>query len=215
MEKVLVVENFRIKHSIEEGLSTSPVSKSLLMNILRGTGFYVPKDEAEVDENLRQVIPYVVFLSGGKVFVYRRSAKGVEKRLHELYSIGVGGHVNLTDYVNSINFNLSSCVRSAAYREIEEELNVVGVSKGSGESLLDSYATIMGNDQKVDRVHIGVVFLCKVSEASKKSFLEGGSDHLVDRQWVPLEAIKSSGLNFESWSQLILKSLEGSDKVSD
>lgn len=52
-----------------------------------------PRSEVEDDPTLKQIIPYVVFVSDDLVFCYTRGKSQGEARLHRLLSLGVGGHV--------------------------------------------------------------------------------------------------------------------------
>ena len=74
-------------------------------------GYFIDRPEAENNPNLKQIIPYLLVsakataesreglvVSGAnlndKIFVLHRQTKQTEKRLHDKYSIGVGGHIN-------------------------------------------------------------------------------------------------------------------------
>src|SRR5687768_11211932 len=58
---------------------------------------YMDRKEAEVNPAFKQIIPYCVLSCDDKIFVYQRTKKGGDSRLHDLYSIGVGGHINPED----------------------------------------------------------------------------------------------------------------------
>ena len=45
----------------------------------------------------KQIIPYLVLRDGPRIFLMRRTRAGGDERLHDRYSIGVGGHVNPED----------------------------------------------------------------------------------------------------------------------
>ena len=53
--------------------------------------------EMERDPSFKQVIPYLVLRDGERYFLMRRTAAGGDARLHDRYSIGVGGHLNPGD----------------------------------------------------------------------------------------------------------------------
>jgi predicted NUDIX family phosphoesterase len=65
-------------------LQGAPVQHARFMN----------RDEAEESAFHKQLIPYVILMSEDKIFLYRRGEKGSEARLHDQYSIGIGGHIN-------------------------------------------------------------------------------------------------------------------------
>src|SRR5690349_8317438 len=64
---------------------------------LKSHGSFRPRPEAENDADWKQVIPYVVVLDDERIFLMRRTRAGGDERLHDRYSIGVGGHINPED----------------------------------------------------------------------------------------------------------------------
>ena len=51
----------------------------------------------EADPSFKQVIPYLVLRDGERYFLMRRTRAVVDARLHDRWSIGVGGHLNPGD----------------------------------------------------------------------------------------------------------------------
>ena len=60
-------------------------------------GFFVRRGDAEQDPGTKQVIPYLVLRDGERWFLMRRTRGGGDARLHDRWSIGVGGHLNPGD----------------------------------------------------------------------------------------------------------------------
>jgi predicted NUDIX family phosphoesterase len=60
-------------------------------------GTFEPRVAMEVDPSFKQVIPYLVLRDGERYFLMRRTRAGADARLHDRYSIGVGGHINPGD----------------------------------------------------------------------------------------------------------------------
>ena len=67
------------------------------LEALERDGRYEARTAMEVDPSFKQVIPYLVLRDGERFFLMRRTKGGVDARLHDRYSIGVGGHVNPED----------------------------------------------------------------------------------------------------------------------
>ena len=68
---------------------------------LEGIPFYwLPRSSAEMDPIYKQLIPYALLQTADGLHTgcYRR--KGSEKRLHDFWSVGIGGHVNQNDRRN-------------------------------------------------------------------------------------------------------------------
>lgn len=57
-------------------------------------GFFVPRAEAEQQPAWKQLIPYCVLRRGDSVLCVQRKTAQTENRLHGMWSIGLGGHVN-------------------------------------------------------------------------------------------------------------------------
>ena len=55
------------------------------------------RGDAEEDPTHKQVIPYLVLRDGERWFLMRRTRAGGDARLHDRWSIGVGGHLNPGD----------------------------------------------------------------------------------------------------------------------
>ena len=60
-------------------------------------GSFRPRPAMEIDPSFKQVIPYLVLRDGERFFLMRRTRAGGDARLHDRYSIGVGGHLNPGD----------------------------------------------------------------------------------------------------------------------
>jgi hypothetical protein len=60
-------------------------------------GEFRPRAEMERDRSWKQVIPYLVLRDGPRYFLMRRTQAGGDARLHDRWTIGVGGHLNPGD----------------------------------------------------------------------------------------------------------------------
>ena len=47
----------------------------------------------EVDPAWKQIVPYLVLHDGPRIFLMQRTRAGGDARLHDRWSIGIGGHV--------------------------------------------------------------------------------------------------------------------------
>jgi len=158
---------------------------------------YVPRDQAENDPGLKQVIPYVLLVRDDKVFCYRRGKRGGETRLHELYSIGVGGHIEPDDRMLFSQEHLG--YEETFWRELTEE---VTLEIEPGRSVPPCVAVINDDSNAVGRVHFGIVHMLPVdSEAVTKK-----ESSITDPQWICLEDALRRLERFETWSQLCLES---------
>ena len=70
--------------------------EAALEAVARDGLLHAPGD-ARRDPTHKQVIPYLVLRDGERWFLMRRTRAGGDARLHDLWSIGVGGHLNPGD----------------------------------------------------------------------------------------------------------------------
>jgi len=70
-----------------------PLEAPLLQKIER-EGFFIERPRAEEDPTYRQIIPYALVRYRGRYLLMRRTQGGGEARLHNRYTLGVGGHIN-------------------------------------------------------------------------------------------------------------------------
>ena len=158
-----------------------------IQEVIRGGSFFMPRADVEEDPTYQQVIPYVVFRHGGRYFLTKRLKASSEKRLRQLYSLGVGGHINPGD------LQAGDPVLDGLKREWEEEVEYEG----------DFSAALLGliNDDSspVSRVHIGVVFLV---EGSSPEIAIRETDKLSG-ELLSLEEMRMYYLEMESWSQIV------------
>jgi predicted NUDIX family phosphoesterase len=148
-EDVLVVPTADLLDEIAGGsswLGIRAAGEDLLGDLVRRRGAFRPRAAMESDESWKQVIPYPVLRDGDAWFLMRRTKAGGDARLHDRFSIGVGGHVNPAD--GGLDGDLSTALR----REWLEELEVDFVPVFRFVGLLNDDTTPVG------RVHVGLVY---------------------------------------------------------
>jgi predicted NUDIX family phosphoesterase len=148
-ELVLVVPTDDVVTELGAGSAWAgirPTGEAELHDLIRRRGAYRPRSEMEQDRSWKQVIPYPVLRDGDAWFLMRRTRAGKDPRLHDRYSIGVGGHVNPED--GGLDGNLEPALR----REWHEELVVDFVPEFRFIGLLNDDTTPVGE------VHLGVVY---------------------------------------------------------
>lgn len=145
---------------------------------------------AEEDASFKQLIPYVVFVSGDRVFRYVRSRRGSERRLHELHSIGVGGHIAADD-VSLFEDSYQVGMR----REVEEEVEL------PPETTRQRVIGLLNDDSTpVGQVHFGVVHLWELTSPR----LRRREGKLLRAGFSPLAGLAGERDKFETWSQFVL-----------
>ena len=184
-EEVLVLKSEDL--SLPEGLVFMKEPEAI--SLLRG-GFFLERSLAEFDERYRQVIPYVVLLEGRRVLLVRRTERQSEKRLHNLYSIGIGGHIRKEDGKDPIE-----AFRKGMMREINEEVDA---------DVLKLHFIGLINDlsKPVSRVHLGYLY---VADATIRGMKE---KELFEWKMVDLEELEFYKEGMENWSRIAMDGLK-------
>ena len=150
------------------------------------------RGSAEKDPGFKQIIPYIVLqtMDGKKTAIYNR--QGSEARLHDLWSLGIGGHINPEDQDHGNDFQ--SILIAGMERELKEELSL----RPLGETPM-FMGLINEEITEVGQVHLGAVFMIKTN--TPDAYAPGAELHAF--QWEDTE--KLGNRNFELWSTLALE----------
>ncbi|MFT7683219.1 MAG: putative NUDIX family phosphoesterase [Moritella dasanensis] len=154
----------------------------------------------ETNPKFRQLIPYVVVKQGDKYLAYERSKSGGESRLHNLFSIGIGGHVDAVDAVYNDKgvFQLTDTLRTGMYRELHEELGLTEADFLG----MTTIGYLSKDVTPVDEVHLGIVL---VAEVHADLVITSKEDALNLAGF--LAADELAKLNLESWSETVVDHL--------
>jgi predicted NUDIX family phosphoesterase len=156
---------------------------------VRRHGFFKRRGDVEEDPALKQIIPYLVVCRAGRFMLFRRTRAGGEARLHELYSVGVGGHISTTDVDGA-----ADVVTAGLRRELEEELLVGGPWSAR-------LAGVLNDDENpVGQVHFGLVHVIDVA-SGEVTIRE--TDRLTGRL-ADSGDIRAAYAQMETWSQLVV-----------
>lgn len=147
-----------------------------------------PRAEMEIDPAWKQVIPYLVLRDGDCTFLMRRTRGGGDARLHDLWSIGIGGHVNPSD----------GGVAGGLAREWAEELVADFVPAFRPVGLLNDDTTDVGS------VHLGVV--CVADAAGRPVSVR--ETHKLTGAFAPPVRVRAVRDSMETWSRLVVDFLE-------
>lgn len=147
-------------------------------------GEFRPRADMEVDPSWKQVIPYLVLRDGDRTFLMRRTRAGGDARLHDLWSIGIGGHVNPAD----------GGVAGGLSREWTEELAADFVPAFRPVGLLNDDTTDVGS------VHLGIV--CVAEAAGRRVAVR--ETHKLRGSFAPAADVRAVYGAMESWSRLVV-----------
>jgi predicted NUDIX family phosphoesterase len=154
-----------------------------LLEAISAHGTYRRRGNAEDDPSWKQVIPYLALRDGGDIFLMRRTRAGGDVRLHDRYSIGVGGHVNPQD----------GGVLGGLGREWAEEM------AANFEPDFQPVGLLNDDDNAVGAVHLGLVF----SADAKGRPVEVRETEKLEGNFVPLADVGDVVDLLETWSALL------------
>jgi len=185
-EEVLVVPRGSIVPG-EGWLGVRREGVDAALDVVRRDGFFLRRGDAEDDPTHKQVIPYLVLRDGERWFLMRRTKAGGDARLHDLWSVGVGGHLNPGD----------GDVPGGLRREWDEELVAAFEPAFEPVGLLNDDTTAVG------AVHVGIVF---VADAAGRPVEIRETDKLAG-SFATTDEVAAVRDSMETWSRLVFDAL--------
>lgn len=168
------------------------ISNSKIIDQLLVKGLFRHRNELEDDSLYKQLIPYAVICYKDMIYMFHRTKKQTETRLHNMYSLGVGGHMN--PWGESINIKY---MHHELTRELNEEVQLYDNCKI--ESIVP-IGLINDDTNDVGKVHLGVLYQihlnCMDLEINEKEKMTG--------QWINISELKAYYSEMESWSKIYI-----------
>ena len=146
----------------------------------------------ENDSSYKQIIPYAVINCDDEVYLFRRTKKQTENRLHNLYSLGVGGHMNPSKGENELSY-----IRAELERELNEE---VFIHNNCTIESLKPLGLINDDTNEVGKVHLGVLYDIHLSNTS----IEIKEKEKMEGKWIKKSDLKLYYPQMESWSKIYI-----------
>ena len=156
-----------------------------ILATIASAGRFAPRPAMEVDPSFKQIIPYLVLRDGPRWFLMQRTRAGGDRRLHDRWSIGVGGHLNPGD----------GDIRGGLAREWREEL------RAGFEPDLRFVGLLNDDTTEVGCVHLGVVF---VADAAGRPVVVRETDKLTGA-FADAAAVGEVRDRLETWSRLVFE----------
>jgi predicted NUDIX family phosphoesterase len=168
------------------GLRTAGLESFL--EVVAAHGRYAPREQMERDPSQKQVIPYLVLRDADAYFLMRRTRAGGDARLHDRWSIGVGGHLNPGD----------DGLLGGLRREWREEL------LADFEPDFEPFALLNDDTTEVGSVHLGIVFL---ADAAGRAVAVRETEKLMGAFAAPAE-VAAIADHLETWSRIVFEAIE-------
>jgi predicted NUDIX family phosphoesterase len=183
--------------------ANSGVLKRIVQN-----GLFLGRSELEEDPSYKQIIPYAIIsnkepeplawldkLRGVRqsqtFYLFRRTSEQTEKRLHNKFSLGVGGHMNPVDSMEPKEHYLIDELKRELYEEVEllngcliEDIEFIGF--------------INDDTIPVGRVHIGLLYNLHVSN---KEVYINETDKMT-AEWIDKSNLAEFYEGMETWTKI-------------
>lgn len=189
-EQVLVVPRTEVAaNAAVQGFRRVPEE---FVKWLVGRGVYMPRDAMEQDPSYKQLIPYVVITDHAEnVFVYTRTKKQGEQRLHGRRSLGVGGHICSEDQSAGDPYLVGLA------RELQEELHLEDYHTSQFVGLVNDETNDVG------AVHLGIVH--RISVPAGGFCTPKDPEEMAGSGFFAKSFLCDELDSFETWSQILIR----------
>jgi len=164
----------------------SEVLKKIVQN-----GLFLRRSESEEDSSFKQIIPYAIISYKDSFYLFRRTSGQTEKRLHNKFSLGVGGHINPDNSVKLKEQYLTDELKRELYEEVKllndcliEDIEFIGF--------------INDDTIPVGSVHIGLLYNIHVS--NKEVYINETDKMTAD--WIDKSNLAEFYDGMETWSKI-------------
>ena len=172
----------------EKGLikENSEVLKRIIQNDL-----FRKRNELEEDPSFKQIISYAIISNKESYYLFKRTSKQAEKRLHNKFSLGVGGHMNPANSNESKEQYLINELK----RELFEEVKLLN---GCLIEDIEFIGFINDDTISVGSVHIGLFYNIHVSN---KEIVINETDKMT-ADWIDKHDLAEFYEGMETWTKI-------------
>lgn len=166
-------------------------------NELVRASFPMQRREAEQDFSVIQLVSAFVVRANGRIATYKRTRRLPEARLHGVFSLLFGGHLNPDDVPPLFSVFDPAVGPMFIRRELSEEL------KFSEDPSLTLVGAVYDPRREVSRQHLGVLYDVVVDPSTTITVGERG--FLQQLRFETPAEIEGRIDDFENWSELVLR----------
>lgn len=170
------------------------------------------RSTCETDKSKLQLIPYITVVDkeNGKFFTYQRGKQGNEGRLHDLYSIGLGGHI---EKAPTEGVSLFDVVTENVLAELNEEAGISPTQKLKNTILTkllhDDFVLIFSTKSPVEEVHLALWICIELNSEELTQFEEG---NILEPKWYSVEEfddmLATTQSRLENWTAVCYDKLK-------
>ncbi len=164
----------------------SEVLKKIIQN-----GLFLRRSESEENPSFKQIIPYAIISNKESFYLFRRTSGQTEKRLHNKFSLGVGGHMNPDNSAETKEQYLIDELK----RELFEEVKLLN---GCMIEDIEFIGFINDDTIPVGRAHIGLLYNIHVSN---KEVSINETDKMT-AEWIDKSNLPEFYGGMETWSKI-------------
>lgn len=154
-------------------------------------GLIRKRSELEEDPSFKQIIPYAIISNKESFFLFKRTSGQIEKRLHNKFSLGVGGHMNPG---NSEELKEQYLINELK-RELFEEVKLIN---GCLIEDIEFIGFINDDSIPVGSVHIGFLYNILVSN---KDVVINETDKMT-ADWIDKPDLAEFYEGMETWTKI-------------
>ncbi len=203
-EKVLVVPRGAYSDILNfQGIETNHTS--VLERLLRtGTLIHIPRTDAEINSDFKQFITYTIIQQRDKILSFRRGQYNrAASFLRGAKCIGFGGHVTEDD-INIFTYS-DKGVKANAAREISEEIRFQSGRPEIDPDDIEILGVLNDNSSDVGVRHVAVVLRYWAPDTPAWRTPHRGEASISQLAWLSTQAADIDLLDYEYWSQLVLR----------
>ena len=222
-EEILVIRRERLEIAAGWHTGFIPTISREFISALHDHFEFAPRESAEYNESLKQIIPYIVIRQVGltnRYFVYQRLSGSGEQRLMGSYSVGIGGHLSRHDVRTELDSTRAAVVRGLDLSSLDDVLIDCGirpldsplrrglVREIAEEMILPSRSVLFPagiiNDESnsVGRVHLALVYVIEIATGNVQIRVKAGSE--LQGGLYTLDQLARRPGKMESWTQMLL-----------
>jgi len=164
----------------------SGILKEIVQN-----GLFLRRSDLEEDPSFKQIIPYAIISHKESFYLFRRTSGQTEKRLHNKFSLGVGGHMNPDDSMESKEQYFIDELK----RELFEEIKLLN---GCLIEDIEFIGFINDDTIPVGRVHVGLLYNIHVSN---KEVYINETDKMT-AVWIDKSNLAEFYRGMETWTKI-------------
>jgi predicted NUDIX family phosphoesterase len=162
-----------------------------VLNKIVQNGLFLRRSESEEDPSFKQIIPYAIISLSQSYYLFKRTSGQTEKRLHNKFSLGVGGHMNPGDSAEPKEQYLIDELK----RELFEEVKLLN---GCSIENIEFIGFINDDTIPVGRMHIGLLYNIHVSN---KEVYINETDKMT-AEWMVKAGLAEFYAEMETWSKI-------------